>query len=63
MRIWLSLSYLSLTTSLVSLAIANISFLLHLPAAGLSPRAYAIGAGLALLYAIVFLLLDQSHRG
>ncbi len=63
MRIWLNLAYLSLATSLVSLAIANISWLLNAPAAGLSPRAYAIGAGLALLYAVVFLLLDQSrHR-
>ncbi len=62
MRIWLSLGYLSLATSLVSLAIANVSFLLHSPAAGLSPRAYAIGTGLALMYAIVFLLLDQSQR-
>ncbi len=63
MRIWLNLAYLSLATSLVSLTIANISWLLNSPAAGLSPRAYAIGAGLALMYAVVFLLLDQSrHR-
>ncbi len=62
MRIWLSLAYLGLATSLVSLAIANISWLLNSPAAGLSPRAYALGAGVALLYTVVVLLLDQSRR-
>ena len=43
MRTWISLAYLSLGTSLVSLAIANASWLLNSPAAGLSPRAYAGG--------------------
>lgn len=62
MRIWISLAYLSLAASLVSLGIANASWMLHSQAAGLSPRAYALGAGLALLYAITFLLLDQAQR-
>ena len=62
MRIWISLAYLSLAASLASLGIANASWMLHTPAAGLSPRAYALGAGLALLYAITFLLLDQAQR-
>jgi hypothetical protein len=62
MRIWLSLAYLALGTSLVSLAIANGSWMLNVPAAGLSPRAYAGGAVIALLYAIAFLLFDQAHR-
>jgi len=61
-RIWLSLAYLSLGVSVVSLAIANASWLVNSPAAGLSPRAYAGGAGLALLYAIAFLLIDQAQR-
>ena len=62
MRIWISLAYLSLGTSLVSLAIANGSWLLNSPAAGLSPRAYAGGAAIALLYAITFLLFDLAQR-
>ena len=62
MRIWISLAYLSLGTSLVSLAIANGSWLLNSPAAGLSPRAYAGGAVIALLYAITFLLFDLAQR-
>jgi len=62
MRIWISLAYLSLGTSLVSLAIANGSWLLNSPAAGLSPRAYAAGAAIALLYAITFLLFDLAQR-
>ncbi len=62
MRVWVSLAYLSLGASLVSLAIANASWLLQSPAAGLSPRAYAGGAGIALLYAITFLLFDQAQR-
>lgn len=62
MRIWLSLAYLSLGASLVSLGVANASWLIQSPAAGLSPRAYALGAGIALLYAITFLLIDQAHR-
>ena len=62
MRIWMSLAYLSLGTSLVSLAIANGSWLLNSPAAGLSPRAYAGGAVIALLYAITFLLFDLAQR-
>ncbi len=62
MRIWLSLAYLSLGVSVVSLAIANASWLVNTPAAGLSPRAYAGGAALALLYAITFLLIDQAQR-
>jgi hypothetical protein len=62
MRIWRSFAYLSLGTSLVSLAIANGSWLLNSPAAGLSPRAYAAGAALALLYAITFLLIDQTQQ-
>jgi hypothetical protein len=62
MRLWMSLAYLSLGASLVSLGIANASWLVNSPALGLSPRAYAGGAALALLYAITFLLLDQAHR-
>jgi hypothetical protein len=62
MRLWISLAYLSLGASLVSLSIANASWLLNSPAAGLSPRAYAGGAAIALLYAIAFLLFDQAHR-
>jgi len=62
MRIWISLAYLSLAASLVSLGIANASWVLSSPAAGLSPRAYALGAGIALLYAIAFLLFDQAQR-
>lgn len=62
MRIWLNLAYLSLGSSLVCLAVANGSWLLATPAAGLSPRAYAGGAAIALLYAITFLLLDQARQ-
>jgi hypothetical protein len=62
MRIWVSLAYLSLAAALVSLGIANASWILNSPAAGLSPRAYALGAGIALLYAITFLLFDQAQR-
>jgi hypothetical protein len=62
MRIWLSLAYLALGASLVSLAIANASWILNVPTAGLSPRAYAGGAVIALMYAITFLLFDQAHR-
>ncbi len=62
MRLWISLAYLSLGTSFVSLGIANASWLLQSPAAGLSPRAFAAGAAIALLYAITFLLFDQAHR-
>ena len=62
MRIWINLAYLSLATSFVNMAIANGSWLLNSPAAGLSPRAYAGGAALALLYAITFLLFDLSQR-
>lgn len=62
MGIWISLAYLSLGTSLVSMGIANTSWLLSTPAAGLSPRAYAGGAVIALLYAITFLLFDLTQR-
>ena len=62
MRVWLSLAYLALSVSLVSLGIANASWLLDSPTAGLSPRAYAGGAAISLLYAITFLLLDKSQR-
>ncbi len=62
MRLWISLAYLSLGASLVSLGIANASWLLASPAAGLSPRAYAGGAVITLLYAITFLLLDKTQR-
>jgi hypothetical protein len=62
MRPWISLAYLSLGVSLVSLSIANASWLLNSPAAGLSPRAYAGGAAIAVLYAITFLLFDQTPR-
>jgi hypothetical protein len=62
MRIWMSLAYLSLGTSLVSLAIANGSWLLNTPAAGLSPRAYAGGAAIALLFTIAFLLFDLTQQ-
>jgi hypothetical protein len=62
MRVWISLAYLSLGASLLSLGIANASWLIQSPAAGLSPRAYALGAGIALLYAITFLLFDQAQR-
>jgi uncharacterized protein (DUF486 family) len=62
MHLWISLAYLSLGASLVSLGIANASWLLQSPAAGLSPRAYAGGAVIALLYAITFLLFDQVQR-
>ncbi len=62
MRVWISLAYLSLAASLVSLGVANVSWLLQSPTAGLSPRAYASGAAIALLYAITFLLFDQAQR-
>ena len=62
MRVWISLAYLSLAASLVSLGIANASWLLQLPTAGLSPRAYAGGAAISLLYAITFLLFDQCQK-
>jgi len=62
MRVWISLAYLSLGASLVSLWIANASWLLNSPTAGLSPRAYAAGAAIALLYAMTFLLFDQAQR-
>jgi hypothetical protein len=62
MRVWISLAYLSLGASLLSLGIANASWLLQSPTAGLSPRAYAGGAVIALLYAITFLLFDQAQR-
>jgi hypothetical protein len=62
MRPWTSLAYLSLATSLVSMAIANGSWLLNSPAAGLSPRAYAAGAAIALLYAITFLLIELTQQ-
>jgi len=62
MRVWISLAYLSLATSLISLGIANASWLLSTPAAGLSPRAYAGGAVIALLYTIAFLLFDLAQR-
>jgi hypothetical protein len=62
MRVWISLAYLSLGASLLSLGIANASWLLQSPTAGLSPRAYAGGALIALLYAITFLLFDQAQR-
>ncbi|RPI10492.1 MAG: hypothetical protein EHM71_03405 [Zetaproteobacteria bacterium] len=62
MRIWMSLAYLSLGTSLVSLAIANGSWLLNSPAAGLSPRAYAAGAAIALLFTIAFLLFELVQK-
>ncbi len=61
MRVWLSLAYLSLSASLVSLGVANASWLLQSPTAGLSPRAYAGGSAIALLYAITFLLFDQAQ--
>jgi len=63
MRVWISLAYLSFAASLVSLGIANASWLLQSPTAGLSPRAYAGGAAIALLYAITFLLFDRSRKG
>ena len=62
MRVWISLAYLSFAASLVSLGIANASWLLQSPTAGLSPRAYAGGAAIALLYAITFLLFDRSRE-
>ena len=62
MRIWINLAYLSLGSSLVSMAIANGSWMLNSPAAGLSPRAYAGGAIIALLYAMTFLLFDLTQR-
>ncbi len=62
MRVWINLAYLSLGTSLVSMAIANGSWLLNAPAAGLSPRAYAGAAAISLLYAITFLLFDLAQR-
>ena len=62
MRIWINLAYLSLGTSLVSMGIANGSWILNSPAAGLSPRAYAGGAVIARLYAITFLLFDLTKR-
>jgi len=61
MRVWRNLAYLSFAASLVSLGIANASWLLQSPAAGLSPRAYAGGAVIALLYTVTFLLFDQAH--
>jgi hypothetical protein len=62
MRIWINLAYLGLGTSLASLAIANGSWILNTPAAGLSPRAYAGGAVIALLFTITFLLFDLTQR-
>jgi hypothetical protein len=62
MRVWISLAYLSLAASLASLGVANASWLLQSPTAGLSPRAYAGAAAIALLYAITFLLIDLAQR-
>ncbi len=62
MRIWRDLSYLALAASFVSLGIANVSWMAVTPFRGLSPRAYAAGAAIALLYAMAFMLMELVQR-
>ena len=62
MRIWRDLSYLALAASFASLGIANVSWMANTPFGGLSPRAYASGAAIALLYAIAFMLMELVQR-
>ena len=54
--------YLALTASFASLGIANISWMAVTRLGGLSPRAYAAGAVIALLYAIAFMLMELVQR-
>lgn len=64
MRIWRDLSYLALAASFASLGIANISWMAVTRFGGLSPRAFAAGAVIALLYAISFMLMELVlHKG
>ena len=62
MRIWRDLSYLALSASFVSLGIAYVSWMLVTRLGGLSPRAYAAGAGIAVLYAIAFMVMELLQR-
>ena len=62
MRIWRDLSYLALATSFTSLGIANVSWMAVRRLGGLSPRAYAAGAAIALLYAIAFMMMELVQR-
>ena len=62
MRIWRDLSYLALAASFASLGIANISWMAVTRFGGLSPRPYAAGAVIALLYAIAFMLMELVQR-
>ncbi len=62
MRIWRDLSYLALSASFVSLGIAYVSWMVVARLGGLSPRAYAAGAVIALLYAIAFMMMELLHR-
>ena len=62
MRIWRDLSYLALAASLASLGIANVSWVAMTRLGGLSPRAYAAGAAIAVLYAIAFMLIELAQR-
>ncbi len=62
MRIWKDLSYLALAASFASLGIANVSWMSVTRFGDLSPRAYAAGAAIALLYAIAFMLMELVQR-
>ena len=62
MRIWRDLSYLALAASFASLGIANVSWMAVTRFGGLSPRAYAAGAAIGLLYAIAFMLMELVQR-
>ena len=62
MRIWRDLSYLALATSVASLGITNVSWAAVTRFGGLSPRAYAAGAVIGLLYAIAFMLMELVQR-
>ena len=62
MLIWRDLSYLARATSYASLGIANVSWVAVTRFGGLSPRAYAAGAAICLLYAIAFMLMELVQR-
>lgn len=62
MHIWRELSYVAMGVSLVSLGTAHVSWLTSTPFGGFSPRAFALGAAIMLLYAIAFALYDLVHR-
>lgn len=62
MTLWLQLSYAAMALSLFSLLAAHLSWALAIAIMGFSPRAFAAGAGLLLLYAIGFGLYHMIHR-